>query len=110
HFYAIKHESLGAKKGCALRVEHVSGHVIGVRPHAQLRIIEKVTGQMKIVSVPSASCVACLGNGDAFVLRNTSATWRCELTNDPAIGYLIIHYDGITIPTVLTGASKARPN
>ena len=65
---------------------------------------------MKIVPVPGAGCVACLGNGDALVLRNISATWSGELANNPSIGELIVDHYRITVAAILAGAAKAGPN
>src|SRR5262245_33948818 len=65
HLGPIKHKSLRPGKNAANK--YVRGHVIAIRPDAELGIILEKPCKMKVVSVPRTGGVTGLGNGDTFV-------------------------------------------
>ena len=108
HLYPIKHKRLRPEKECARRIKNIRGHVIAIRPDAQLRIIEKVSTKVKGIAVPSAGGIAGLRNGDTLDLRDAGSSYR-ELTDNPPVSQRIIDHHRIATAS-LTVAAKARPN
>ena len=106
HLDPIKHKRLRPEEGCASGIKNVRGHVIAVRPDAQLRIIEKIGSEIKAIAVPGSSRVPGLRHGDA--LRHWNANTG-ELADDPAVSQLIIDHYRIAAAAEFADAAKARP-
>src|SRR5688572_23693195 len=107
HLRAIESERLWSKIRRRERVEHVHAHVIAVGPNAQVRIVEEVGTEMKVVTMIRAGGVASGRDGDALVSRNGNAG---ELRDDPAIGELIVKHDRISTVIELTNTAEALPD
>ena len=93
HFHSVEHKSLRPKKRCVWGVENIGGHVIAIRPHAYFRIIEVVVGEMKLVTIISASGVPSLRNGDTLIHWDAGGGRNGRLAHDPAVREpIIVHY------------------
>src|SRR6266550_8240533 len=93
HFHAVEDKSLRPKKRCVCHVENIGSHIIAIWPHAYLRIIEVVVGEMKLVTIVSAGGVARLRNGDTLIHRDAGPGRNGRLAHDPAVREpIIVHY------------------
>src|SRR5262249_32712262 len=96
------------EKHRAAVIEHDHAHVIAVRPDGELGVVEEIVAEMKAVAMVRAGGVARDRDRDALVGRSISR--RRELTDDPAVGELIIEQYGIAAARSLADAAEAAPD
>src|SRR5207244_4258682 len=76
HFFALEGERAKALRQFRIGRELVSGHIVSVGPHAQMRIIVKdagaYTGEIKIVNIIGARRIRACRDGDAFAVWTTA--------------------------------------
>ena len=109
HRGAIEGERLRAEIGRAGGIEHVHAHVVGVGPDRQVRVIEEVRAEVKAITIIGAGGIARGGDSHAFIGDRRAAGRGRKLSDDPAIGQLIIEDDGIAGAARLAGAAEAAP-
>src|SRR5262249_23620274 len=85
------------------RGDGIQAEVVTVRPYAELRIIRKGGGPAECVTGPRTGRIRSLRYGDA-----DEGTQR-ELTDDPAVGDLIVEHRPIAEIARLTRAAEAAP-
>ena len=106
-FDAVERERLRAEESRSGGIEHIVAHVIAVRPHAEMRIIEEVRSKVKGVTIVATGGVAGGRDRDTFVGRYARAG---KLADEPAVGELIVQHDRVTVAVALTNAAEATPD
>ena len=90
HFVAFKNKNPSGEKGCARSVEDVAAHIITVRPHADLWIINEVHGiGYEIVKEIRSGGVLCLRDGYAL-MRKVGTPPNNELRENPASRHNVV--------------------
>src|SRR5205085_3459105 len=85
-----------------ISTEHVERFVVGIGPHAHLRIIIEV-GILERIAIEGAGRVRRGGNSHALQERRGGYG---KLREDPPIGCLVIEDDGIAIVVGLATSAK----
>ena len=94
----IAGDHLGAVEGVSAAVEsgaeEVRGHVVGVRPDAELRVVGEIVADEEVVQIPGARGVTGLGNRKALVGVGPG---NAELRREPAIGLAVVLDDRVAV-------------
>src|SRR5262249_52131942 len=106
HLGTIERERLRAEISGAGGIEHIHAHVISVWPDTEVRVIEEVRAEVKVITSPGAGRIVSRGNRNAFVRRNAGAG---ELSDDPAVRDLIVKHYRISEAARLANATKTAP-
>src|SRR6266404_1352918 len=110
HLRPIKYKRLRTLPNCRVCIRrHIRGHVIAIRPDAELHIIHEQVREMKVVEVPRTGGIASLGDGDTLVCWVNHAAGRGELADDPPVRESIIDHDRIASRTSFADTAKVRP-
>src|SRR6185369_17227671 len=96
-----------AEERRAGRVEHVHAHVVAVRPNTQVRVVEEVGAEVKVVAMIRAGRVTRSRDSHALIGRHGNT---CELCNHPAIGELVVHHYRIATAVEFTDTTEAAPD
>ena len=72
-----------------------------------MRVVEKVCSEVKAIAMVGTGGVRGRRDGNALVCWNRRAG---ELTDEPAVGNLVVKDNGVAIAVVLADAAEARPD
>ncbi len=103
HARAVQRAGPPANK--RIPAEHVERHVIGVRPHTQLRIVVEIR-HLKRIAIPGAGRIRCRRYRNALQIRRRADR---KLRHHPALRRLVPHRHRVAIVVVLASPAKARP-
>ena len=103
HLVALEGEDVGGGAGDAAAAR---GHVIPVRPHAELRVVvEDAAGDDVVVAEPRAGRVAGLRHRDALVERRRGG----ELAEHPPVRHVVVEDDRVAVVPGLAVPAEAGP-
>jgi hypothetical protein len=109
HRRPVERERLRAQVALSLSVEHVGAHVVRVRPHPELRVVDEVLSEVEPVAVVGAARVAGTRDGDALVGDDARGVVAGELRDDPAVGQLVVEHYRVAVPVELAQAAEPAP-
>ena len=96
---AVEHrrpvERRDGHREAALPAELAGGHVVGVGPHAELRVVVQRVAVEVVVEVVGAEGIAGRRDGDALVVAVGAEDGGSELGQDPPVGELVVHRDDV---------------
>jgi hypothetical protein len=113
HLAPLEREHPDAGRGHGVRGELVGHHVVAVRPHAELRVVEEDVGpEVELVEVVGPGRVARRRDGDALAVLVVAraAAWRGdELGDQPPPRYLVVEDDRVAVVVDLALADRVGP-